>query len=388
MATKNSTSLPRVELLHVFVPAGLSGRLAKYGQHSFTHDTSAIESGDPAAEISLTTPLSAQSYSTTPMLPVFQTFLPEGFLKQRIQERFAGAARRRHGTVGLVRWQRDRPSAGEPGTHTTNDDAETAESEASPHAPLTKSRIGERATLHGHQLTVKVSGPDYPHLTENEFHCLSIARNVARSVDPVAPNFWLSADRKRLAIERFDYDRDSGIYSGFEDMVSLHGTVNEKKYEGSYENVAKAIALNAAPDQIQKSLREFFSMLVLSMVLRNGDAHLKNFGLLYTDPGADDCRLSPLYDLVCTTVYLKKDLPALTLAGARAWPDRKTLVEFGRFHCHMDDAATVIDQIVAAAMDYRPDDDASGMWQRMQEAIESGLSALVPEMIFGRGSHP
>ena len=152
--------------------------------------------------------------------------------------------------------------------------------------------------------------------------------------------------------------------------------------------MAKAIALNAAPDEIQKSLREFFSMLVLSMVLRNGDAHLKNFGLLYTDPGADDCRLSPLYDLVCTTVYLKKDLPALTLAGARAWPDRKTLAEFGRFHCHMDDAATVIDQIVAAAMDYRPDDDASGMWQRMQEAIESGLSALVPEMIFGRGSHP
>jgi len=93
MATKNSTSLPRVELLHVFVPAGLSGRLAKYGQHSFTHDTSAIESGDPAAEISLTMPLSAQSYSTTPMLPVFQTFLPEGFLKQRIQERFAKVLR-------------------------------------------------------------------------------------------------------------------------------------------------------------------------------------------------------------------------------------------------------------------------------------------------------
>jgi hypothetical protein len=76
-----------------------------------------------------------------------------------------------------------------------------------------------------------VSGPYCPQLTENEFHCLSIARNLARSVDPVASSFWLSADHKRLAIERFDYDRGSGIYPGFEDMVSLHGTVNERKYK-------------------------------------------------------------------------------------------------------------------------------------------------------------
>jgi serine/threonine-protein kinase HipA len=124
------------------------------------------------------------------------------------------------------------------------------------------------------------------------------------------------------------------------------------------------------------------------MVLRNGDARLKNFGLLYTDPGADDCCLSPLYDVVCSTVYLEKDLPALTLAGARAWPNRKTLAEFGRFHCHVDDAATVIDQIVAAAMDYRPDDDESGMWQQMRDEVESGLSALAPKTIFGLGSHP
>ncbi len=433
MATKNSTSLPRVELLHVFVPAGHSGRLAKYGQHSFTYDTGALESGDPAVEISLTMPLSAESYSTTPMLPVFQTFLPEGYLKERIHERFAKVLRvddmallalSGGNAIGRLRVSRERALAsvtsaaeslqeiladqgsrdlfeyladtyliqsGVGGVQpkvllTANDDAETRESDASPHAPSTKSTIGDRATLRGRQLIVKVSGPAYPHLTENEFHCLSIARSLARSVDLVVPNFWLSADRKRLAVERFDYDRGRGIYSGFEDMVSLQGTVNEKKYEGSYENATKAIALNAAPDHVRKSLREFFSMLVLSMVLRNGDAHLKNFGLLYTDPGTDDCRLSPLYDVVCTTVYLGKDLPALTLAGARAWPDRKTLEAFGRFHCHVDDAATVIDQIVAAAMDYHPDDDESEMWQRMRDEVESGLSALAPKTIFGRGS--
>jgi len=432
MATRNPTGLPRVELLHVFVPAGISGRLAKHGQHSFTYDTRAVESGDPTAEISLTMPLSAQSYSTTPMLPVFQTFLPEGYLKERIQERFAKMLRvddmallalSGGNAIGRLRVSRERAIAPDSGAAEnlqeiladqgsrdlfehladtyliqsgvggvqpkvllpTSDDTESPEGEASSHAPLTKSSIGEHATLRGRQLIVKVSGPDYPHLTVNEFHCLSIARNLARSVDLVVPRFWLSADRRRLAIERFDYDRSSGIYSGFEDMVSLQGTVNERKYEGSYENVAKAIALNATAGHVRKSLREFFSMLALSMVLRNGDAHLKNFGLLYTDPGTDDCRISPLYDVVCTTVYLKQDLPALTLAGGRAWPDRKTLEAFGRAHCHVNDAANVIDRIITAAMDYRPFDDESGMWRQMREAIESGLSTLAKTTIIDRG---
>ena len=422
MATRNPTSLPRVELLHVFVPTDLCGRLAKHGQHSFTYDTSVLEKGDPAAEISLTMPLSAQSYSTTPMLPVFQTFLPEGYLRDRIRERFAKVLRvddmallalSGGNAIGRLRVSRERaitPVSGateslqeilaDQGSrdlfeHLADtyliqsgvggvqpkvllpaaDDTESSDGEVNPAAPSTKRSIGERATLRGRQLIVKISGPDYPDLSVNEFHCLSIARNLARSVDLAVPRFWLSADRKRLAIERFDYDRDSGIYSGFEDMVSLQGTVNEKKYEGSYENVAKAIALNAAPDRVRQSLREFFSMLSLSVVLRNGDAHLKNFGLLYTDPGADDCRLSPLYDVVCTAVYLERDLPALTLAGARAWPDRKTLEGFGRMHCHVHDAAEVVDRIIAAATDYRPDDDESGMWRQMREAVESALTA-------------
>jgi serine/threonine-protein kinase HipA len=431
MATKSSTSLPRVELLHVFVPTGLSGRLAKHGQHSFTYDTSAIESRDPAAEISLTMPLSAQSYSTTPMLPVFQTFLPEGYLKERIQEKFAKTLRvddmallalSGGNAIGRLRVSRERALAPESGSVESlqeiladqgsrdlfehladtyliqsgvggvqpkvllpaSDDTAPPDSVSSPHAPFAKSSIGAHATLRGRQLIVKVSGPDYPYLTENEFHCLNIGQSLARSTDLVVPRFWLSADRRRLAIERFDYDRGSGTYSGFEDMVSLQGTVNERKYEGSYENVAKAIALNAGADHVRKSLREFFSMLALSMVLRNGDAHLKNFGLLYTNPGTDDCRLSPLYDVVCTTVYLEKDLPALTLAGARAWPDRKTLVAFGHAHCHVKDAANVIDLIIATVMAYRPDDE-SGIWQRMRNTIESGLPALAAKSPFGHG---
>ena len=156
-----------------------------------------------------------------------------------------------------------------------------------PHKP----GIAERATLRARQLIVKIGGEDYPGLAENEYHCLRIAAGLELPV----PIFWLSADRKRLVLERFDYDRASGSYLGFEDMVSLQGVTNERKYEGSHEMVARAIANNASPALLQSSLEQYFASVVLSIVLQNGDAHLKNFGMLYTDPGLR--RLPALTDL-------------------------------------------------------------------------------------------
>ena len=186
----------------------------------------------------------------------------------------------------------------------------------------------------------------------------------------------MSEDKKRLAIERFDINSETGGFLGFEDMVSLQGKVNERKYEGSYENIALAIRQNASPEWTQQSLEEFFASLVLSMVMKNGDAHLKNFGLLYTHPESDDCRLSPIYDIVCTTVYLSKDLPALSLAKQKAWPTRKALVAFGLNICRVNDPEAVIDRITNAATEYRPDSDESGMWKKMKEEIDSAAWSL------------
>ena len=85
-----------------------------------------------------------------------------------------------------------------------------------------------------------------------------------------------------------------------------------------------------------------FEAVVLSVVLRNGDAHLKNFGLLYTSPASEDCRLSPLYDVICTTAYLPRDQMALKLAKTKAWPNRRVLLEYGKRNCHVADAERVL----------------------------------------------
>ncbi|MDE1998957.1 MAG: HipA domain-containing protein, partial [Burkholderiales bacterium] len=48
-----------------------------------------------------------------------------------------------------------------------------------------------------------------------------------------------------------------------------------------------------------------------------GDAHLKNFGLLYVDADGADATLAPAFDIVNTTCYIPDDGLALTLGGSK-----------------------------------------------------------------------
>jgi serine/threonine-protein kinase HipA len=66
----------------------------------------------------------------------------------------------------------------------------------------------------------------------------------------------------------------------------------------------------------------------LNCALRNGDAHLNNFGIVY-DNVQGEARLAPAYDLVTTSVYLPKDSMALTLNGTTKWPNSKELQRLG-----------------------------------------------------------
>lgn len=427
MATtlKPKDANPRLKALFVGTSDGLSGLLSKESQHVFAYAAEAVVLLDQRKAISLSMPVIADSYRSSPIFPVFQTSLPEGFLKERIVERFSKTMRmddmallalaggnrvgrlrlstteempadelgseslkeilQSEGSQNLFEDLCDKyliTSSGISGVqpkvvlNAVDDMSPTAidnevDSEAST-TSISKPSIGEKSTLRGKSLIVKTAGDDYPALAENEFHCLNIARRAGMLV----PDFWLSEDKKRLAIHRFDIDETTGKFLGFEDMVSLQGKVNVQKYEGSYENVALAIEQNASPQLAYKSLKELYEAIVLSIVLRNGDAHLKNFGLLYTDPSSEDCRLSPLFDVICTTLYLPRDQMALKLAKTKSWPDRETLIQFGLKHCHVERAASVVDRIVDAVSQYKPEDTDSGMWRQMREQIEIGLHSI------------
>lgn len=98
----------------------------------------------------------------------------------------------------------------------------------------------------------------------------------------------------------------------------------------------------------------FFAALALSLMVRNGDAHLKNFGVLYSSP-VGTVSLAPGYDVVTTTTYIKNDVPALSLVGTKKWLTRKVLDRFAATHLSPQPStvADTFSRMAAAVMDTR-----------------------------------
>jgi len=103
----------------------------------------------------------------------------------------------------------------------------------------------------------------------------------------------------------------------------------DQKYSGSYEtSVLKRFADFAVPEEFSVDVEKLFTLIVLTCALRNGDARLKNFGIVY-DKVQEQARLAPIYDVVTTTVYMAKDNMALTLNGTTRWPAAQALQRVG-----------------------------------------------------------
>ncbi len=165
---------------------------------------------------------------------------------------------------------------------------------------------------------------EYPQLAANEFFCLKAAQRCGLDVPP----FRLAEDGAALVIERFDL-RPDGTYRGVEDFCVLNARRTEEKYRGSYETaVMKRLADFMEPQHVAVASEKLFTLIALNCGLRNGDAHLKNFAIVYENV-LGEARLAPAYDLVTTTVYLPSDNMALTLDGTTRWPDAKRLRRFG-----------------------------------------------------------
>jgi serine/threonine-protein kinase HipA len=188
--------------------------------------------------------------------------------------------------------------------------------------PLT--RITERGATH----IVKSFDPrEYPELAANEYFCMQ----AAHAAGIAAPDVRLSHNRRILVVERFDRT-PQGTYLGCEDFCVLSALRAHGRYEGSYELIAKRIGQFVAPEEQSQALEQLFATVALCCALENGDAHLKNFAVLYEN-AQSAVRLAPAYDLVSTTVYRARDIMALELGGTKAFPARNRLIAFGRQAC-------------------------------------------------------
>lgn len=362
----------KLKRLRVFVGSEVGGELLKESGYSFAY----ARDGAEQPWVSLLMPAAQALYQDGDLFPAMDMNLPEGFLFQRLIDMYPKQPlSKMHllqlmgangiGRIGYAAGDALRPAidivSRESLLARPADDGlfgELVEAYLATGAGISgvqpKIMVPTRLTTPIPDLIVKTSGPAYPLLAANEFLCLSAARHAGLPV----PGFDLSVGGDILVVDRFDLQDDGGRL-GFEDIAALmalrvNDRLSDRKYQRSYEAVADVIRIFSGAPGLD--LAAFFDQLALSVMVRNGDAHLKNFGMLYSS--AEDIRLSPLFDVVTTTMYRYEragvESVDRTLAlkwrrgrhhATKAYPTLDELLAFGREICDVNDPGAAVVRI-------------------------------------------
>jgi serine/threonine-protein kinase HipA len=371
------TMLPdKIKLLQVSIGQSGSGQLLHHSRFEFRYlDANAAQSA-----VGLLMPASKLTYEDSALFPVMDQNLPEGDLFMRLRQMFpkqpltamhllALAGANGIGRLGfLVPGQAPATQApvmtraqllGTAYTPAVFDELVRAylSTGAGVAGMQPKIMVPARPTIPIPTVIVKAASSAYPGLAANEFLCLSAAREAGI----LTAEFDLSDDGQMLLVDRFDLDAQ-GARIGFEDMASIMGlrvrdTLSDRKYHGSYERIAQALRMLRLPEA---DLQRFFEQVAFTVMVSNGDGHLKNFGVLYTTE--KDVRLAPMFDVVTTRIYRYArlqggdDLEDQTLAlklfagkgQTRTYPGVDELKRFGREVCRVAAPQTVIERIAEA----------------------------------------
>jgi serine/threonine-protein kinase HipA len=336
--------------------------------------------------LSLTMPIRNESYSFHQLHPIFQMNLPEGHLRQVIER----ATAKRYGSddltmlallgrnqIGRLAYAiakeplvEQRSSVPDLKMLLGSDDATLFEQLLEKFAvssgvagvqPKVLLDLKTKATLPLQSYIIKSWGDEYPELGCNEMFCLTLAKNAGLSV----PEFYLSDNGKLLISKRFDIEtiNNNGEFSykaiGFEDFCVLQGKSTREKYDASLESCTHTIRQFVSPIYQQSALYDFFKLTLVNILVRNGDAHLKNIGVVYEHlqdyqqgqyPIAER-QLAPIFDIVSTVPYLTKDTMALSLTGSKRWPKWKVIQQFAKQHCGLNTKKInqAVDEVMAAS---------------------------------------
>jgi len=316
--------------------------------------------------VSLTMPIRSESWTSDELHPIFQMNMPEGALREAIKNSFSkiekmddmgflkivgphvlgrvkfGDLLKEHSTLSL-------------------DDILTSETEnlfeelmerfairsgVSGVQPKLLLSAQNKTTMKFEHYIVKSWQKEYPNLALNEYFCMRAVQYSGLDT----PEFYLSDDLSLFVIKRFDVtENENGIlhYMGFEDMCVLTARGTEEKYDGSYEEVARVIKDIIAPSKRREALKTLVKAITMNHFLRNGDGHLKNYGIVYEDD-FEDASLAPIYDVITTTKYIQKDIPALYLGANKLWWKEKTYKNFAKSSCGLSQKE--FDEIVSDCM--------------------------------------
>ncbi len=188
----------------------------------------------------------------------------------------------------------------------------------------------------------------------NEHLTMQIARQVYGINTAENALIFFKDGEQAYITKRFDVRQD-GSKLRKEDFASLAGLSKDNagpdfKYESSYEEIGLLIRRYVPAWRVE--IEKYFALVVFNFLFSNGDAHLKNFGLLETAQG--DFILSPAYDLLNTRIHvsdadfaLKKALFADGL-GSVLWQrtGHPVKADFYRFGAIIGIAPTRIEKLL------------------------------------------
>ena len=150
------------------------------------------------------------------------------------------------------------------------------------------------------------------------------------------------------------FDRTSqGQKLPMEDFCQITERLTENKYDGSVEQIGKAIRKYVPhPPTAEDSCIRLLEIVFFSFLVGNADMHLKNYALLTvpSKPHKSNAyrpltgpRLSPAYDLVPTQLYGDPEESALTINGKKSKLKR---ADFDQLSVTMGIAPAVVKAIV------------------------------------------
>lgn len=364
----------------------IAGALDRSGDtFTFAYDRKCPES----SAVSLTMPVTLQSYDYMSLHPIFQMNLPEGMMLRTIENalrkvipnmdqfellRYVGGSQ-----IGRLRYSNDAPLAAVPAQDIDEILRERGTMDLKKHLfdtylsssgvsgvqpkvllrakSVSQAGIDKFSARGATHLVKTFDANEYPDLATNEFFCMRAAHHA----DLPVPKIRLSDSGQFLVIERFDLAAD-GTYQGFEDFCALSALNPDRKYDASYEEVAKRIGQFVSPELRLDALMQFFTSVTLSCAVVNGDAHLKNFGVLYKDTQSEVV-FAPTYDIVTTAVYQPIDTMALTLNRKKLFPRHHELLKFGVMDCKL------------------PARDAEAIIEKVSDAVAKARGELVQHML-------
>lgn len=234
---------------------------------------------------------------------------------------------------------------------------------------------------------IKTPSTKHKNVPVNEYTAMNLAALVGIDIPDIKlvaldsldrlPQINLPDEKYAFGVRRFDRNNNERIH--MEDFAQVLVKYPHEKYDSAnYEQIGQII-YQYTGDGLG-NVQQLARRLLVNILLANGDAHLKNWSLLYADTLTPE--LSPAYDIVTTRVYIEneskyalnlgktKEWYHVTYANFQFWAD-KSGIPWRAIKPHLDDTMAKARSLWPGALKDLPMDDVHKAelikhWQALQ----------------------